>query len=156
MAARVPMAGSLECVFGWRPYLSTAYLEIRLLEARTVLGGVGGRQRDGDAAVGPVEAGVAEGGADAVAGLEHGGVAEPDHGDRGEPAADVDLDAHWVGDEADQRGGRQPGEHRSENPLEVVDRRRPAARPQANVSCTRRTAQDHSPTSARHGTRPHM
>src|SRR6266508_1740571 len=133
MAARVPMAGSLECVFGWRPYLSTAYLEIRLLEARTVLGGVGGRQRDGDAAVGPVEAGVAEGGADAVAGLEHGGVDEPD-----------------------QRGGRQPGEHRSENPLEVVDRRRPAARPQANVSCTRRTAQDHSPTSARHGTRPHM
>jgi len=88
-----------------------------------VLGEVGGRQRDGDAAVGPVEAGVAEGGADAVAGLEHGGVAEPDHGHRGEPAADVDLDAHRVGDEADQRGGRQPGEHRSADPLVGVDRR---------------------------------
>ena len=75
-----------------------------------------------------MEAGVAEGGADAVAGLEHGGVAEPDHGDRGEPAADVDLDAHRVGDQADQRGGRQPGEHRSEDPLEVVDRRPQADR----------------------------
>jgi hypothetical protein len=89
----------------------------RQVEARAVLGEVRGRQRHGDAAVGPVEAGVAEGGTDAVAGLEHGGVAEPHHGDRGEPAADVDLDPHRVGDQADQRGGRQPGEHRSMDSL---------------------------------------
>jgi hypothetical protein len=81
-----------------------------------VLGEVRRRQRDGDAAVGPVEAGVAERGADAVASLEHGGVAQPHHGDRGEPAADVDLDPYRVGDQADQRGGRQPREHRSEDP----------------------------------------
>jgi len=107
-----------------------------------VLGEVGGRQRDGDPAVGPVEAGVAEGGADAVARLEHGGVAEAHHGDRGEAAADVDLDADRVGDEADQRGGRQPGEHRSEHSLQVVDRRRPAPWPQPNVSCTRTTSDE--------------
>jgi hypothetical protein len=81
-----------------------------------VLGQVGGRQRDGHPAVRPVEAGVAEGRADAVAGLQDGGVAEPHHGDRRQAAADVDLDADGVGDEADQRGGRQPGQHGQKAP----------------------------------------
>jgi len=34
-----------------------------------------------------------------------------------------------VGDEADQRGGRQPGQHGSERPFQVVDDRAVAARP---------------------------
>jgi hypothetical protein len=111
----------------------------RQVEAGPVLGQVGGWQRDGHPAVRPVEAGVAEGRADAVAGLQDGGVAEPHHGDRRQAAADVDLDADGVGDEADQRGGRQPGQHGSEGPFQAVDHPAVAARPQHHAEPPRTT-----------------
>ena len=51
------------------------------IEARALLLDVGGREVDGDAGGRKVEAGVLDGGADAVAGLADGGVGQADGGE---------------------------------------------------------------------------
>jgi hypothetical protein len=55
----------------------------RQVEPGALLGQVGRGQRHGDAPVWPLVAGVAEGGPEPVAGLQHGRAAEPDHGHGG-------------------------------------------------------------------------
>jgi hypothetical protein len=87
------------------------FLDFRWVEPGALLGQVRRWERDGDPAVRPFEAGVTEGGPQPVTGLEHRRVAKADDHHRRQPTADVDLHADRVGGQADQRGGRQPGEH---------------------------------------------
>ena len=66
----------------------------RQVEAWSGLAQVGGREVDGDALGGKLEARVDHGRAHAVARLADGFVGEPDDRERGQPAADVGLDPH--------------------------------------------------------------
>jgi hypothetical protein len=108
------------------------------VEPGSLLGKVGRWEGHGDAAVGPLVAGVAECGPEPVTGLEDGGAAEPDHGDRREAPADVDLDPDRVGGEADQGGRGEPGQHRHSTPFRCSTRGSPR-RGQTTVTTSKRT-----------------
>src|SRR5207244_12573716 len=48
---------------------------------------------------------------DTFAAFAHGGVGEPDRGEGGQAASDVDLDAHEHGLDPGERGGQDAGQH---------------------------------------------
>ena len=92
------------------------------VEPGTLLGQVGWRQGHGDTPIRPLVSGVAERGAEPVAGLQHRRAAEPDNRHGGQASADVDLDPDGVGGEADQRGRGQAGQHPHSTPFRCSTR----------------------------------
>ena len=81
------------------------------IERRAVLADVGGREVDGDAAERKLEAGVGQSGAHPLSALLDRAVRQADGAERGETAADVHLDVHGIGVDAEDGGGTNAGEH---------------------------------------------
>ena len=78
-----------------------------------LLAEVGGGEVHGDALHGELAAGVADGGADALARFLHGGVGQADDGEGGQAGGDVDLHVDDGAVEADDCAGVDFGEHGS-------------------------------------------
>ncbi len=75
----------------------------RQIETAAVLGQVRRRQIDGDALLGKAEAAVDQRRAHPVLALADRGVGQADHGEAGQPRAQMDFNAHRYG--ADPQGG---------------------------------------------------
>jgi hypothetical protein len=101
----------------------------RQVEARAALAQVGGREVGDDAPHRELEAAVEQRGADTLAGLADGGVAEPDDAEGRQPLAHVDLDGHGTGVEAVDGEGVDTGEHEG-------DRRRRSVTAQGQFATT--------------------
>ena len=83
----------------------------RQVEGRAHFAHIGRRQVDGDAVRGKLEAGIADGAADAVAAFAHARVGQADHREAGQPEGNVHLDVNGAGLDAEKRGGSQTGQH---------------------------------------------
>ncbi len=81
------------------------------VEGRAVLADVGGGQIDSDAAERELKAGVGQGRADPFPALLDRSVGQPNGGEGGQAAGDVDLDVHGVRVDSQQGGGTNAGEH---------------------------------------------
>src|SRR5262249_54540358 len=83
----------------------------REIECRPFLSEIGGRQVDGDALEGKLEAGIPDGGADAIATLAYGRIGKAHRGERRQAVRDIDLHRDGGNLDALERGRAHLREH---------------------------------------------
>src|SRR5438477_12434390 len=84
----------------------------REIEGRPGFPHAGGREVHRDAMGGELEAGVADGAANAVPALANAGIGQSDHGENGQPEGDVHLDEDGAGVDAEDSSRPETSEHR--------------------------------------------
>src|SRR5882757_8003636 len=82
----------------------------RQVEGRALLANIGGRQVDGDSAIGKFEAGIAQRRLHPVEGFAHRALGQPDHPKIGHPRADIDFDLDPEGIDAGESAGEYAAE----------------------------------------------